>query len=436
VAALVVFDPFADGGAEQDIAADAPTVEASDRSVFAGPEDRRLPRTATELWTLDLVDVDDHWVEVIGRELVVVASGSPEAAGSSLVALDALTGAQRWTRAVPGDPSEVAVIGAVDDLLVVEQPGESGPTVTGVDMATGEPRWSVDAGPNAGHVGLVGTRYIARLPSSPDRLIALIDATSGSEVGEVVSDPDADGRPGGWITDRRGTWYSIADGEALAFDLTSGFGAVTTVGELDAGPVPPVVVGDRLAAVDDTGSIVLVGPDGRQPATGSSVPSPVRSLTPVSGSEFVVTSPGSIAGVAVEGDDVSVAWRRDGGAEVGYHPVDGGMLLQVATRGGAAMQLVDALSGDTVEQLVMVPGALQALVVAGDGYVVLRTAALGTRAAGVGLDGTERWSILGPEPVLVGDRVVVRATPIEPADGVDTGAASPTLRLRAYGDAE
>jgi hypothetical protein len=100
------------------------------------------------------------------------------------------------------------------------------------------------------------------------------------------------------------------------------------------------------------------------------------------------------------------------------------------------MQLVDARSGDTVEQLVMVPGALQALEVAGDGYVVLRTAALGTRAAGVGLDGTERWSILGPEPVLVGDRVVVRATAIEPGDGVDAGAASTTLRLRTYGDAE
>ena len=221
----------------------------------------------------------------------------------------------------------------------------------------------------------------------------------------------------------------------FAVDLASDIGAATTVGELDAGTVTPVVVGDRLVAVDDAGAIVLVGDDGPRPASGSTdVPAPVRSLTPVSDSSFVVTAPGSIAGVAVEGDAVTVAWRRDGGAEVGYHPVVGGTLLQVATRGGAAMALVDGRTGDTVEQLVMVPGALQALEVAGDGYVALRTATLGTRIAGVDLDGTERWSILGPEPVVVGDRVVVRAT--STSDTVGGPAAPSALRLTAFGDAE
>ena len=91
----------------------------------------------------------------------------------------------------------------------------------------------------------------------------------------------------------------------------------------------------------------------------------------------------------------------------------------------APSPLVDLLDEPPVEQLVMVPGALQALVVAGDGFVVLRPAALGTRLAGVDFDGTERWSILGGEPVIVGDRVVVRAA---------SGAAG--LRLTTYGDAE
>ena len=61
--------------------------------MFGGPEDRRLPRTATELWTVDLDDVGEHWVEVIGRQLVLVAAERPTADTSiTLVALDARHG--------------------------------------------------------------------------------------------------------------------------------------------------------------------------------------------------------------------------------------------------------------------------------------------------------------------------------------------------------
>jgi hypothetical protein len=149
------------------------------------------------------------------------------------------------------------------------------------------------------------------------------------------------------------------------------------------------------------------------------------SLIPVSGSNFVTTAPGSISGVVVEGDTQRVVWSRSDGAVVDQHPIDGGTLLQVATRGGAGMELVDGLTGRTVENLAIVPGALQALVVAGDGIVVLRPAVLGTRLVAIGFDGTERWSILGSEPVVVGDRIVARATSV---DG--------QLRIIAYGDAE
>ncbi len=433
VAALVVLDPFTVRAPTGDTEEEATVVGPPDRSVFAGAEDRRLPRTATELWTVEFDGVGDHWVEVIGRELVVVAIERPDSVDgqepeNALLGFDAITGEQRWTLPLVAGARDVAVVGSVDDLLVIEQPGVPGPIVAGIDMVTGEARWSTDALPNSGHVGLLGTRFVARLPAAPDRAVALIDASSGRVVAELDSDPDARGRPGGWVTDRRGTWYSIVDDVAQLVIASSELDPSTPVG-VDAGTVSPIVVGDRLVVADEDGSIVVVGSavgsDGPRPAAGSDdVPGPVRSFTAVSDSSFVVTAPGAIAGVVLEGDEVSLAWLRTQGVLADHHPVVGGTLLAVATRGGGAIELVDGRTGASVEQLVIVPGALQALEVAGDGYLALRTATLGTRVAAVGLDGIERWSILGPEPVEVGDRVAVRATSDET-----------TLRVVTSGDA-
>jgi hypothetical protein len=55
----------------------------------------------------------------------------------------------------------------------------------------------------------------------------------------------------------------------------------------------------------------------------------------------------------------------------------------------------------------------------------VRPAVLGARLVAIDFDGTERWSILGSEPVVVGDRIVVRATS---ADG--------QLRISTYGDVD
>jgi hypothetical protein len=306
VVAVVALDPLGVGGElDDDVASDGPVV--------GGPGDRRLPQSATELWSVDIGDIaagGDHRVEVIGRELVVAVIETGPGSDTTLVAFDALTSERRWMLPVAGRPDDVAVVGAVGDVLVVEQPGEASPNVIAIDIATGETRRPPDSVSNSGQVGVLGT-------TSTDSLI------------------------------------------------------------------------------------------------------------PVSGTNFVRTSPGSISGVVVDGDAERVVWSRADGAVVDQHPIDGGMLLQVATRGGAGMELVDGLTGETVENLAMVPGALQALVVAGDGIVVLRPAVLGTRLVATDFDGIERWSILGSEPVVVGDRIVARATSI---DG--------QLRISAYGDSD
>jgi outer membrane protein assembly factor BamB len=431
--------PVDDGASTND---PRPAIGPPDASVFGGTAAGRLPVGAETLWSVDIAHDGDHWVDVVRRDLVLAAVADPAettdggATATTLVALDALTGQERWTLPLVGAPGDAAVVGAVDDVLVLEQLGPDGPWLTGVDIASGERRWSAAPSPSNGSVGLVGTPFVARLPSAPDPLVALIDARSGDQIGAIESDPTASGRPGGWSTDGAGTWYVARDGEVVEYDLRSTLGGATAVGRVDDVSAPLLVVDDRLVVVDDAGSITFDAVDSDPPVTvAADVPAMIRSLTPVSASTFVVSAPGSITGVGVDGDTARVTWSRRDGVVMEHHPVVGGSLVQLATRGGASMQLVDGQSGATVEHFTMVPGVLQALVVAGDGAVVLGTSDGGPRLVGIDLDGAERWSIPGSTPVIVGDRVVVRATANAPVD--DDGASSlRPLRITAYGDAD
>ncbi len=446
------------GADEEPSDAVRPVMASSDPTVFDGPTGRRLPAGATMLWSVDLRTDGEHRVEIVRDEVVLAMLENPgDTAGTTVHALDAATGDQRWTYAASVRPRDLTVIGSVDDIVIVEERVADGSIVVGIDLATGRPRWESGTVAARGHVGLTGTSLIARVPSSTDRPAALIDAGTGRAVGAL---PAADGVPGrsdGWSTDGRGTWYTTVGDDLVEYRLADGFAGGTRVAAV-SDAVPPAVIDGRIVTVDEAGALSVVAPgevaqedtarddvaqrdvapddgapdDGSwRPGPGESVaglPTPVQSLIPVSGSDAVVTAPGSFSGVTIGGESVDVRWTRDDGAVVRAFPVAGGALLQVATRGGAAMQLVDGVTGRTLEHLTMAPGALQSLVVAGDGFLALRTSDFGVQLSALELDGSERWSISGSTPLAVGEGLVVRATPLE-----DTRAEH-ALRVTAFGD--
>lgn len=436
------------GADEEPSDAVLPVMTSSDRTVFAGPAERRLPAGAITLWSVDLRTDGEHRVEIVRDEVVLAMLENPgEMAGTTVRALDAATGDQRWTYAFSARPRDLTVIGSIDDIVIVEERVADGSIVVGIDLATGRPRWKSGTVADRGHVGLTGTSLIARVPSTSDVPASLIDAGTGRAVGAL---PAADGVPGrsdGWSTDGRGTWYTAVGGDLVEYRLADGFSGGTRVATV-SDAVRPAVVDGRIVTVDEAGALAVVAPgdvaqddraqddtaqgrEGRRPGPGESVaglPTPVQSLIPVSGSDAVVTAPGSFSGVTIGGDSVDVRWTRDDGAVVRAFPVAGGVLLQVATRGGAAMQLVDGLTGRTLEHLTMAPGALQSLVVAGDGFLALRTSDFGVQLSALELDGSERWSISGSTPLAVGEGLVVRANPLD-----DTGGEQ-ALRVTAFGD--
>lgn len=414
----------------------ATVVAHPNRSVFGGPDARRLPARATLLWTVDVPSDHEHWIEVVGREIVVAAvagppgaslpaglPGSPGGSATSIVALEASDGAPRWTLTVAADVGDVSVVGSVDDVLVLEHPAAGGRTVTGVDIGTGEQLWTVAAAPNDGHVGLIGTRFVARLPSSPARLVLLVDATSGSVVGSIASDPDATGRPGGWSTDGKGAWYVAAEGQLLRYELSTGVGPSRVEGKVNDPSWPRMVVGDRIGGA---GAGDLVGEDGGSgESTADDRRSAVQFLMRQSGQNLVVTAPRTVPGTALPPDALTVRWLHAKGLVVGVHPVHDGALLEVAPQSGGRRTLVDDGTGDTVIRLATTTEVLRSLVVTGNGIAMPRTTEDRTEIAGLDLDGRERWTIEGPAPVVVGDGVVVRATP------------TPShLRLTAFGDVD
>ena len=122
----------------------------------------------------------------------------PEAVGA-IVALDALTGRERWRVRTAGDGAAAPAV--VDGAVYLAS--ESG-TVTVVDAVNGAPRWqrTVATTDNADGRGWLGTPAVAGglvLVSDHLRVLHALDAGSGEERwrfeagGEMVGDPVVDG---------------------------------------------------------------------------------------------------------------------------------------------------------------------------------------------------------------------------------------------------
>lgn len=427
------------GGAAEPSASPGATLPSPDSMVFGGPAARRLPERAEIMWSVELpTDGDhhgDHWVDVVRDDVVLVAAATPppppsssassSAVATQLVALDASSGERVWDTQLAATPGEVSLVGAVADVVVAAHPSRNGSTLVALDLDTGQVRWRV-RGDGDGAVGLVGTRFVAWVPAAGP--VSLVDAASGRQAG-TIGGGTTQGGPATWSTDRRGRWFVPEGRRVVAYDLRDDVERAADVGRVRDATAPRAVVDGRLVTVDRSGEVQVDGTgdgtrDGLRRVPG--VPAPARSLSPVAGRSLVTSAPGSITGLELVGESATVTWSREQGVIVDEYPVEQGTILRVATRGGAGMELVDGRSGRTVEHLTIAPSALQSLVVAGDGVAVLRGSPSGSLIAGLGLDGSLRWSIPGAGPVAVGDGVVARAVPV--------GEDSETLRVTAYGD--
>ena len=398
-----------------------PDVVATSGVPFAGADPRRLPETLDPIWSRSVpaAESDEVWVEVIDRRFVLVAVGPAQTAptGSSVLqSLDAETGVTQWSIDLTMSPSSLTLVASNADTIVLIVDG----TLTGIDAAAGEAVWAFESGPalvESNVERLAGTDLVAI--GSPDGTSTLVSVTSGETVGQLDGPTIA--------TDQLGQFYVRRGDDIVRYDRGDGYSSPTVVA---AGLDEPVVavVGRRVITSETDRWTATIADDERlgterQLLDGSEDFPTAAAILPMVGTTFVVAGGGTIVGADLDGQEIRLAWERDGTVTAMY-PTERGFLVHAATQGGADQTIYDGRDGTAVVTLTMTPGLFDALVVAGNGILTKKTDPDGARLAGLDLDGNEIWAIRGVTAASVGDRLIVTTARLD--DG--------SIRLDGVGD--
>jgi outer membrane protein assembly factor BamB len=178
-------------------------------------------------WRLDNDDATEFWLVAHGDGLAYVTEIGED--GTTLRALDAASGAETWNLTLP-QPIEGAywsVAGNADRLLAVAGGGVGGSSVVAIDPVTGTARWSakVDVPLGIASTTLGDGELVFRLPDVAsggfDRGLLALDRASGAERWRVAL-------PGlGWLLTTADTVFVTngepGEGQALrALDVATG----------------------------------------------------------------------------------------------------------------------------------------------------------------------------------------------------------------------
>jgi outer membrane protein assembly factor BamB len=299
--------------------ADVPFYKADNArtGVHPGPGPLAEP---VEVWRTGLDCAAGDRTGVIGSGLFLVGCDDER-----LTALDARTGATRWTAELDGPVRGSP--GVADGTVYV---ADSGGSLTSLDLASGEPRWSVEIRPMTHPVMVDGTVYVG---TEDGRFLGL-DPAAGSITWEWQA-------PAG-VTDVSGTvvddtaYVAAGDGNLYAVSLSEGTerwhfavrsGRVSTpaivddtvfVASLQHGNEPA----GELYALDRT-----TGTDRWRFRTESG-----RQVAPPATADGVVYSPSSDDGLFAFGAaDGSIRWQVPTGPMSGQTPAITGDAVYLAT---------------------------------------------------------------------------------------------------------
>ena len=394
---------------------------------IAGADSRRLPATSTLLWTSKIEAENDGAPDpafvVDGRSTVVVVVDDI-GQGSTLVGLDATTGAERWRTQADFEPSAASLLGVIDGVLVIERNDVAVRGLVAIETATGRTMWEFETRDNGVHVILSGTDVVTRISFTGRERLTFIDPLTGVEVARV------DGRL--LSTDLSGIWFVANNRRVVSIDLSDGYTEPAEIAASGADWImPTAVIDDRVIVVDTDGALAEARPDATEliplVAIGGSLPE-IVALIATGGPTLMAIGDGEVLGATLSGSDVEIRWRYDASVRV-VETTGRGLLVAVsdATNGfadGADLAVIDAVTGELLASIGPAPSEDELPRLLGDGFVLTNDAQLGFERIGYDLDGTELWRLPTNDTVRIGDRILVT---------ISTDANGHTIT--AFGDA-